>query len=58
MELGCCRLNLTTGASNPARRLYERLGFEMIRERTVRGYEALSGSTGRVFFEKRLTAMG
>jgi ribosomal protein S18 acetylase RimI-like enzyme len=53
-ELGCRVLNLTTAASNPARRLYARLGFEQIDERAVPGYEPITGTTGRVFMEKRL----
>jgi ribosomal protein S18 acetylase RimI-like enzyme len=54
LHLGRRSLNLTTATSNPARRLYERLGFEITDERTVRGYEAITGSTGRVFLEKGL----
>jgi ribosomal protein S18 acetylase RimI-like enzyme len=53
-ELGCRLLNLTTATSNPARRLYERLGFKLVHERAVPGYEPITGSTGRVFLEKIL----
>ena len=53
-ERGCERLVLSTLMSNPARRLYEREGLAVTAERTVRGYERVTGSPGRVFMEKRL----
>ncbi|MEB2345506.1 MAG: GNAT family N-acetyltransferase [Deltaproteobacteria bacterium] len=57
-ELGYHRLDLTTATANPARRLYERLGFEPLGERTVRGYERITGSRGRVFLGKALGGDG
>ncbi len=53
-ERSCRVMSLSTLMSNPARRLYERLGFVVTRSRTVRGYEALTGAPGRVFMEKAL----
>lgn len=53
---GLGRLVLSTLANNPARRLYERHGYRVTAEKTVRGYERLTGASGRVFMEKRLPA--
>jgi ribosomal protein S18 acetylase RimI-like enzyme len=53
-ELGAARMVLSTLATNPARRLYERRGYAVVAERSVRGYRALTGSPGRVFMEKPL----
>ena len=55
-ELGCRRINLTTALSNPARSLYERLGFRAVEEKRVPGYEAIAGSAGRAFYDKPLGA--
>jgi len=52
--LGCPRLSLTTLTTNPARRLYERLGYRVVGERTVAGYGRLTGARGRVLMEKPL----
>lgn len=55
-ERGHARLVLSTLATNPARRLYERHGYRTTAERRVRGYRAATGSPGRVFLEKALDA--
>jgi ribosomal protein S18 acetylase RimI-like enzyme len=48
------QLSLTTLATNPARRLYERMGYRVTAESNVPGYEELTGATGRVLMEKPL----
>lgn len=53
-ERGLPQLSLTTLATNPARRLYERLGYRVTAESNVPGYEAFTGAGGRVLMEKRL----
>jgi len=53
-ERGATALVLTTMATNPARRLYERHGYRVTAERSVRGYRAITGSPGRVRMEKAL----
>ncbi len=45
-------VSLTTGIDNPARRLYERRGFRVVRERRNVHYERLTGSPGRVLMVK------
>ena len=47
-------VSLTTGSTNPARRLYERQGFEVVRERTSRRYARLTGIPGRLLMLKDL----
>jgi hypothetical protein len=47
-------LSLTTGSKNPAGRLYERHGFEVVRERTGRRCARLTGIPGRVLMVKAL----
>ena len=47
-------LSLTTGATNPARRLYERHGFVLRGERSDARYERLTGIPGRVLLVKDL----
>ncbi len=54
VELGCTRLNLTTALANRARLLYEKEGFRRVSVKTVAGYEAVTGTPGRAFYEKRL----
>lgn len=51
---GFSGLSLTTLSRNPARRLYERLGYRVIEQRDAPGYEALTGSTGRVLLAKSI----
>ena len=41
-------VSLTTRIDNPARRLYERHGFEVVEEKRHPAYEARTGSPGRV----------
>jgi ribosomal protein S18 acetylase RimI-like enzyme len=53
-ERGAATLSLTTSIDNPARRLYERSGFEVEAEKRHRRYEAITGSPGRVLMVKRL----
>jgi ribosomal protein S18 acetylase RimI-like enzyme len=53
-ERGCARINLTTSLANPALRLYQRHGYRETGRRTAPGYEAMTGSPGRVFLEKEL----
>lgn len=45
---------LTTRTNNPARRLYERLGFLVVQTRTDSGYERYTGAAGRVLMVKTL----
>jgi ribosomal protein S18 acetylase RimI-like enzyme len=45
---------LTTRVDNPARRLYERLGYCAVERRISRLYACLTGSTGRVLMIKTL----
>jgi ribosomal protein S18 acetylase RimI-like enzyme len=51
---GARRMSLTTATNNPARRLYERFGFELIETRTDPAYEALTGVSGRVLMVKAI----
>jgi ribosomal protein S18 acetylase RimI-like enzyme len=51
---GCTRLSLSTTATSPARRLYERSGFRVVDERTDREYESATGIPGRVLMVKEL----
>lgn len=53
-ERGCTRINLTTSLTNPALRLYAREGYTELARRTTPGYEAIAGTPGRVFLDKRL----
>jgi ribosomal protein S18 acetylase RimI-like enzyme len=48
------RLALTTRTNNPARRLYERAGFEVVSTRTHPRYERYTGAEGRVLMVKEL----
>lgn len=52
---GATVMSLTTTTSNPARRLYERCGFEVVETRTHRDYERYTGVAGRVLMLKRLS---
>lgn len=49
------RLSLTTLVDNPARRLFSRVGFAEVDERSHPGYEALTGAPGRVLMVKELS---
>jgi ribosomal protein S18 acetylase RimI-like enzyme len=51
---GCTRIHLSTAVTNPARRLYERLGYVEVARRTAPGYEEMTGTPGRVCLEKPL----
>ncbi len=51
---GFAVMSLTTATDNPARRLYERTGFEVVETRTDTEYRALTGVDGRVLMVKRL----
>lgn len=46
---------LTTRSNNPARRLYERLEYRVVKQRTSRVYARITGSTGRVLMTKTLS---
>jgi ribosomal protein S18 acetylase RimI-like enzyme len=48
-------VSLTTGSTNPARRLYERHGYELVDERSDARYERLTGVPGRVLLVKPLS---
>ena len=50
------RMCIETGIDNPARRLYERHGFQVIETKTDDAYERLTGSPGRVLMVKNLPA--
>lgn len=51
---GFAAISLTTSTDNPARRLYQRHGFEVVETRTDPEYRALTGVDGRVLMVKRL----
>ena len=53
-EQGFAEMSLTTTTSNPARRLYERTGFELRETKRDPEYLALTGIEGRVLMVKRL----
>ncbi len=53
-EDGFAEMSLTTTTSNPARRLYERAGFELRETRRDPEYLALTGVEGHVLMVKRL----
>ncbi len=48
------RMCIETGATNPARRLYERHGFSVIETKTDASYARLTGSPGRILMTKDL----
>jgi ribosomal protein S18 acetylase RimI-like enzyme len=48
------RMCIETGIDNPARRLYERHGFQVIETKTDDAYERLTGSPGRILMVKEL----
>jgi ribosomal protein S18 acetylase RimI-like enzyme len=48
-------LSLTTAIDNPARHLYERMGFTVELEKRNRRYQSITGSPGRVLMVKHLT---
>ena len=47
-RVGSQSLALTTRTDNPARRLYERHGFVVTREKTHRSFERRTGAAGRI----------
>lgn len=51
-------LALTTRTNNPARRLYERFGFEVIETKAHPRYERYTGAAGRVLMVKPLETPG
>ena len=51
---GFSSMCLTTEIDNPARRLYERCGFSVVRGATDAVYAEMTGSPGRVLMRKRL----
>lgn len=51
---GASIMSLTTHTNNPARRLYQRCGFEVVETRTDQDYERYTGAAGRVLMLKRL----
>ena len=53
-EQGCPRLSLTTTATNPAQRLYERVGFRVVDRKTDPEYELVTGIPGRILMVKEL----
>lgn len=53
-RIGRPMMSLVTATSNPARRLYERHGFEVTETKTDAEYEAGTGSAGRILMLKRL----
>jgi GNAT superfamily N-acetyltransferase len=55
---GCPQVALTTRSNNPARRLYERSGYQMVKERTNRLYRRWTGADGRVLMIKQLPEPG
>lgn len=54
-RLGRKSMSLVTTTSNPARRLYERNGYEIAAEKSDAEYEAHTGSAGRILMVKRLS---
>jgi ribosomal protein S18 acetylase RimI-like enzyme len=57
-ERGAPRVSLTTQIDNPARRLYERNGYQVTAEKRDPRYEATTGSPGRVLMVKELAGRG
>lgn len=51
---GASLMSLSTSTNNPARRLYERCGFEVVQTRTHPDYERITGVAGRILMLKRL----
>lgn len=51
---GFAAMSLTTTTSNPARRLYERSGFEVVKSTSDEEYRRCTGIDGRVLMLKRL----
>lgn len=51
---GYAEIALDTYTANPARRLYERVGYEAVAETHDPRFERLSGVAGRVLYVKRL----
>jgi ribosomal protein S18 acetylase RimI-like enzyme len=45
-------ISLTTATDNPARRLYERSGYQIVDQKTNARYERITGSAGRVLMVK------
>jgi len=54
LAVGCATMALHTLTTNPARRLYERCGYEAAAERTDTDFERLTGASGNVLYVKRL----
>jgi ribosomal protein S18 acetylase RimI-like enzyme len=52
---GHTQMSLVTDMTNPARRLYERHGFQVVETRTDPAYERITGIPGRYLMVKELT---
>jgi GNAT superfamily N-acetyltransferase len=53
-ERGSPRLSIETGITNPARRLYERHGYAVVKTKTDHRYERMTASQGRILMLKEL----
>ena len=53
---GYARIALTVRTNNPARHLYERAGYHVVKERRNRHYERLTGAEGRLLMVKDLSS--
>jgi ribosomal protein S18 acetylase RimI-like enzyme len=53
-RVGATTMTLTTTTANPARRLYERTGYRVIRTATNPRYKKYTGIDGRMLMEKRI----
>ena len=55
---GYSKVALTTRTNNPARRLYERSGYQVVKKRTNRLYRRWTGADGRILMIKQLLEPG
>jgi ribosomal protein S18 acetylase RimI-like enzyme len=56
VEHAAPHISLTTASGNPARRLYERHGYDVVAEKRSARYERFAGQPGRVLMVKTLPA--